>query len=60
MKAKLLAAWAAVSPWLSKAWSAAYGTSQLALGIVLGYLGHGLIKLALDAALGLLKSLLKL
>jgi hypothetical protein len=45
MKAKLLALWALAQPWLAKA----YAWSPLAAGIVIGYCGHPIIKMALDA-----------
>jgi len=56
MKAKLLALWAQVQPWLAKA----YGWSHLACGIAIGYFGHGLIKAAVDAAVQAVKIVLKL
>jgi len=45
MKDKLLALWVKAQPLVQKA----YAWSPLACGIALGYLGHPLIKLALDA-----------
>ena len=56
MKAKLLAVWAKVQPWLAKA----YGWSPLACGIAIGYFGHGMIKAGVDAAVQIVKTILKI
>jgi hypothetical protein len=54
MKEKLLAVWAKVSPLLSKL----YNASPLLTGILIGYFGKPIIKLALDLAAAAIKQIL--
>ena len=54
MKEKLLAALAAVKSWAE--WL--YAKSPLAVGILIGYLGHPLVKVGVDLVAGLLRGLL--
>lgn len=51
MKQKLLTYWTAVQPYLAKA----YGWSPLATGIVIGYFGKPILKMAVDAGASLIK-----
>jgi hypothetical protein len=64
MKAKLLALLASLKGLLGKLnLSALTGSLQLKgllVGLVLGYLGHPLIKLAVDLVVGIVKTLMKL